>query len=104
MTINPDLLLLAGLLVLVAFAAGAGSGTFLGSIWAKAKAWEASEAAKAKADVASIEHAVARDEEIVKLLTAKLKEAVAQVKAEAEEKVAIPVAYAPVPARILVTP
>jgi hypothetical protein len=66
MTITPELIGLAILALLVVFAAGAGSGTFLGNLWTKAKAWDAAEAAKAKAEFSKIEAAVSTDAKVVK--------------------------------------
>ena len=55
MTIPTELILPGLAALLVAFAAGAGSGTFLGKLWAKAKAWDAHLAAQIKAEEAKVQ-------------------------------------------------
>ena len=66
MTITPELIGIAVLALLVVFAAGAGSGTFLGKLWTKAKAWDAAEASKLKAEFTKIEAVVSSDAKTVK--------------------------------------
>ena len=54
MNIPVDLIIPGILVLLVVFAAGAGSGTFLGKLWTKAKAFDAAESTKLKAELAKM--------------------------------------------------
>lgn len=100
MNFTPEIILLLVLVALGFFAAGAGSGTFLGKIWAKATAWDAQEAAKIKA-------AVTHDEGLAKaaweITVSRLKAMEAEIEARAAAD-ALPkppaVTAAPIPAAV----
>ena len=83
--------------IVCAFILGTLSGTFIGSLWAKAKAWEASEVAKAKNMAEAIPHSFERDIAMGKIVAEQVTTALAELHNKAEARISASAAPVPTP-------